>query len=414
MFEIEHKRYFGRLIFPTSNEVVKDIWLYVSDSMVYLEVPKIYHLTSQWDVLHGEFTGLDKVTLLWTYPSGNSSGFGGVYSKLIVGQLVSRIFLKDPDDLFISKFSFQWPSLNKNWIFENLSIGQNSKERTFTIPERIQILNYKNLAGWSISVNLGHGYHYNSKNVNINQQCWVVLEFASPSSIAKVKELIIRLERLLVLISGVAPDYFDFFINNEYPAFWTSKKVDEKLYPATFQVDYPENKINLNEICRNWFQDKTIQQISDLLLEKYYHPHLWRNRYLLNLIVGLESLHKNYVKRKKTPLSSRLKEYQDVFERLGAERIFHLSINELCEKIKNTRDSLAHNGVYEVEFSEGVEAIVLEFLLRLTLQIKISEKLGVNLEPRFGNCYEQAKALFHAVARNNQYTGYQEKSVKQG
>jgi hypothetical protein len=402
-------KYFGKLIFPNNELELESCWLQVMEESILVEIPTIFNHKAKWETVHGHFNGLGKISLIHVYPSGSSSGFGGNTSKLIVGQIVEGVFLNSAKELFVTKFRFRWQNLGENWIREDLFSDYDEKTNSIIQSKPIEILSFT-CSHIFISIKIHYINHHRSFDIDVRRVCTILFQFAKPIHLGELKKELVKFERLMMLLTSLKPDFDNYYLNNSHNVYWPSKTLDQNYFPITFDVNYKVNKERLPLVFDIWYREVKLQQVANLLLEKYYQPHLWRNRYLLNLMVGLESFHKNLVKSKKVAYDIRLRAYNSIFKRLEVEEIFKLPLPEILKKIKNTRDSLSHDGVYEVEFSTGIEAVVLEFMLRLTLHLKICEYLGIDLDCKVANSYEQAKMWFHGVAHNNNYKGIQEKT----
>ena len=183
--------------------------------------------------------------------------------------------------------------------------------------------------------------------------------------------------------------------------------------------------------------------IYDLLLEKYFNTQLYWSRYFLNMVVGIESFHKEILKRKIDTKNSlrfenrekikKILESQDdkdlldffrqstsfwkkpeLIEILNDEIIsqkinsilqgvIEFKLSDLLIKIKKTRNDLAHKGVHLKEFKSDIEILIITKVLEYTLKILVLEYLGVDISNNRNNLIEQGNQLVSLTYKYNEH-----------
>ena len=86
------RRLFGRIFKPDiPSEVVEGVWLNIKDDSIFLESPLNNIVYDAWPIIHGEFNGMDKVTLVNASMGGGSSGSGGTWRRIFISYLIKII-----------------------------------------------------------------------------------------------------------------------------------------------------------------------------------------------------------------------------------------------------------------------------------------------------------------------------------
>lgn len=207
--------------------------------------------------------------------------------------------------------------------------------------------------------------------------------------------------------------------------------------PQSLECIIPPNYI------QNWFNKQKLVPIYDLLLEKYLNTQLYWSRYFLNMVVGIESFHKEILERKIDTKNSlrfenrekikKILESQDDKDLLQFFRkstsfwkktelieilndqiisqkinsillgVIEFKLSDLLVKIKKTRNDLAHKGVHLKEFKSDIEILLITKVLEYTLKILVLEYLGVNISDNRNNLIEQGNQLVSDLYEGNEH-----------
>lgn len=133
---MDKERFFGTIFFPDSpEEKINGVWLIIKDNSIILETPLNSYSTKKWDIILGEFTGIDKITFVNCYPGASSLGAGGHHLDIDVSYLIKDFHAFNSNDLLFKKIVLTSPVLEK-WIIEKETIQSSSDFRTFNFPEK--------------------------------------------------------------------------------------------------------------------------------------------------------------------------------------------------------------------------------------------------------------------------------------
>jgi hypothetical protein len=433
-------KYYGKLIFPESGEEITDIWLFETTDQIYCEIPMSLHGSKSWDIVHGVFNGKGAVSLVNVFASGGSSGDGGSYRKLDVSTLVWGVLLESVESKALNKLVLYSDALKK-WITESYHVDVDYQNHQFKIPEEKEIVSFTS-DKFELKVYLNYGYNVSQKNVIIDQNSYVVVDFKEDLSVSDVRVFVYNLEKIILFLTWDNPKFRSISLNGGYFTMqWINKDLDKVKFPIRPRLKYSEIKDSFSEIISKWFNTPRIEPIIDLFQEKCFDNQLSPDRSFMNSCVALESFHKKFINdsveisdptpiqnrekikelikedsellkwfRSKTnfwknpELYDRLLELKPLYEKIIGD-VFRAEPDLILRKIKKTRDKLAHEGMYYTEFEKNAESIIAERSIHFLLGLLIMKEFGINIYSDRENKIAEANTMLRNIARMNDYEG---------
>jgi hypothetical protein len=435
---IKEKQYFGTIMFPETEVSLENICLTVSDSKFFFQLPSSYISKESWGVIWGNFNGLGLVSLLDVYVSGSENGNGGSYTKLDISTIITDRYLNSYSEVFCTEVSFFSNAFNK-WIFEKHNVDFTNNEN-IKIPAQIEVFNVKTV-NKEIKITLNHLRSFSSKHFNIERHCLFYVKFDVAISISELYLFIDKIEKFTLFITNDNPIIEKLTINKQNSFYRIEKPLNQNKFSSVPRHKYDLFKPYIDSILKNWFDDKKIEPITDLILEKYLNTDLFWSRWFLNLAVGIESFHKNFIKTKidktsESKIINREKikvllkddsdllkwfknetsywEKPELIDRLKDEKIvcilndliyniIPIPIEEVLIKIKKTRNNLAHQGLHLKEFNDDLEFMIYTKIIEYLLRLLILEHLGVDIRAERNNLINESNRLLYLFAEGNNY-----------
>ena len=97
---MEKERFFGKIFLSNGiNDKIDGVWLNIANNGIYVECPMDIGENQAWDIIHGEFIGLDKVTFVKAYVGGGQSGAGSSWCRIHVSYILKRCQIGSYSDL---------------------------------------------------------------------------------------------------------------------------------------------------------------------------------------------------------------------------------------------------------------------------------------------------------------------------
>lgn len=403
-------RKYGYIFFPDTGEEIKDVWLTITDEEIYFECSFTLHGFDTFPIVCGVFNGMSYVTFIDVFTSGGQSGNAGSYRKFVVTWMLKNKHFKSLNELKFKKVGFREEAL-KNWSYEPFSI--NSKDYCYTLPEPIYPIQVK-LNSFQLTWELAHYIENDSDLLSITKTSSVISEFNQAEDWNTVIDHILKLKKLIMFLTNKDPAFSNFYLGGGVELVFVSPKLYENKFPTHIQLDYNNVKTEFEKIAKEWFDNSKLEPITDLTLEKYFNVQIPHQRHFFNLAVGLEAFHTEFIKRKvslhdeevkinrdkikdmiedealrswyrdksskwKEPsLKDRLIDMKETILKVS-EGIFDYSTDELITKIKQTRDDIAHAGIFYKRFETRIELMIVTKIVEFTLRIKIYEMFGLNI-----------------------------------
>lgn len=428
------KRY-GYLIYPISGERIENVWMYIKDDEIFLEAPFSLTPDSEIELLNGVFNGLDKVTFVNVKLSGGNWGSGGAFRKLIVSFLIKHKHFKSLNELKfkqigLSEFAF------KRWFNEKVDLT--IENNTVTIPRDLTLLNIV-FDEFNLSWIIGYKYSLDSQNLTVKLMSCFVFKFVNETDLRSLIALILKLKKLIIFLTGFDPKFENFWLDKELELQFHVPKLSETRFPSNVILMYLEVKHLLPSIFKTWFENDKLTPITDLFLEKHFHDAIPHYRHFFNLVVGLEAYHVSFIHKnmKSTnplndsnrkeilnaiennstltqwfsdkssgwnnpTLNERFSELKETIEHISSG-VFDFDTAELIQKIKNTRDKIAHAGVYNTRFKTSVELSIVTKIIELVLYIEILKLFKVELNNSKNDLIKSANFIVRQLARMNNF-----------
>jgi hypothetical protein len=428
------ERKYGYINFPESGEKIENVWLNITNEEIYLEVPYSLNGNSSWPIILGVFNGLEKTTFVDVFASGGQRGGAGSYRKFVVSWMLKNKHFKSMNELKFKKIVFQEQGF-KNWHREPFFINQ--IENSFIIPQPIrpfQLILDSFLFSWE----LAHYIELSRKNTSISLTSSIISNFNNELSWSLIIEHISNVKKFILFLTNNAPDLSNFFLNDDVELIFISAKLNETKFPTHIELDYNEVISKIDAIARNWFENPKLNPITDLILEKHFNSQIPPHRHFFNLAVGLEAFHEKFIIKNvalkdkeievrrleikesikdkelklwfnnrskewvKPSLKDRLFDIQESFEKVSSG-IFDMSAEDFITKIKQTRDDIAHAGIYNKRFKENVELIIVTKIIEFVLRINIYSIFNLELNTNKTDMFTEANKLVKQLARINDY-----------
>lgn len=438
------ERFFGRIMFPQSNETpMEGVWLTLDNRRIYIEAPFPIHTDGEWPIVLGEFTGdsgFNKVTFIDVKLQGGTLGAGGSFRRMNINSLLKGVHIPNQDEL-IFKTAIVKSTALLNWfrVYHTVDISSNAK--ILTIPESLDVFD-KNLRDFRLRFCLQFGGSFGYHDISLEHLCFGTIDYINPMYISEIHETIILLRKFILFVTNDNPNFSRITLQRHSDEFieWliTFPVVDATKFSTNIQTDHSVIEPHLNTILRYWFENDKFQFVIDLLLEQYFNTNLSIPRYFQNMCVALESYHSNFIQNK-LPVSSevvknrkyildllqdspdvldwfdkqsqfwinpqfadRLNTYRDLLARLFGETI-DCDINDLVTKIKQTRNEITHQGNPHKRFNH-TELILAAKTLEFAIKLSILKEFGVTIEKGDFSIINEFARRIEILASINSYT----------
>src|SRR5690554_63928 len=405
------QRYFGKLFFPIEKKPVENVWLNIIGKKIFVEIPNPKLATEDWPVLHGEFNKLGTVSLIDCSLGASSHGFGGEGCKLNVHKLIQGEKLSFNRQCFISSITLTSSALN-HWIMGIEGITH--KKSTFTVPEFKTILNVST-AYFDLEIKIGYKNSFSYTKTSFERDVFLYASFNKPLNIYDFYVWKKKIEKLIVYLTNDDPGVKIIGLNKSIKRIYgIDSKWESHKYSHSIKFSFHEIKNYLSKIIKSWFDNKNLDSVIVLLLEKKAIPALSPQKHFLNMCVALESFHKNFIGKNiplidKTTLDNRekiktlldkdkellrwfskkttfwknptlidriyffKKDLQDI-----NKNVFNIPIGDWMRMVKNTRDDLSHEGRYNKYFEDYFTLFLSSYALEMLLQYRVIMLLGVD------------------------------------
>lgn len=431
---IAEQKIYGYIFLPGSDEKIENVWLTMTENEMFFECAFSIYSNLSWPIVCGVFNGMGKVTFVDVFSSGGQQGRGGSYRKFIVNWVLKNEHFNSISEVKFKSIAFREEAL-MDWSREQLSLG--SEILKYTVPEPSYPL-IKELQLFKLSWQLAYLVESGRKEVVLNQISSLNSEFNEDISWVQIVDHILKVKKLIIFITNKNPRLSNFFLDDRVELFFVQPKLNDAKFPSNLDLEYRVTKSHLPKFIEMWFEDSRLEPITDLILEKHFNFDTPPHRHFFNLAVGLESFHREFISEdvalhdvtsilnrdkikeliedpelkqwfrdksnfwKKPTLKDRLFDLQETIERVSVG-IFNLGVEELITKIKQTRDDIAHAGIFYKRFGSRIELMIVTKIVEFTLRIEVYKKIGLNLEVDMHEIYNEANQLCKVLARLNDF-----------
>lgn len=388
----------------------------------------------RWNILHGEFEELGKVTFLDCFQVIYLSDRGRFTSAIQFIKLFTGTTIQDHTQKFISSVTL-WSAALNEWFCEDLSLLENhlgSPHQLHFVEMETENLQIKVV--WN-----GDLGSYNENRVPVIE---IEMSFLKPISIDELGVLHHKLRNLILFLTNEDPTLqFMHYNDAEFFLIRHAQEFNGDWFTNAVEFSFAEITQELGTIFQNWFRYPKLDNIRDLLLERKYNIGLSKERYFLNMCVALESFHNRFVKKnvaladhstieKRVQIKSYLAEDPELlkwfleksshwknptlFDRLidlkndysqVVQDLFKIPIEELIRKVKKCRDHLAHDGEYTMIFQDEVELFLVGYSLEMLLHVLLYKYHGVVEEASVQKLYAYTHWNLNQLCKMNNYEG---------
>lgn len=435
---MEVKKKFGAIFFPESPEKrIEGVWLHISETSIFVEAPFDYFSNHNWPIILGEFNGMDNLTFVNCYTGGGSKGFGGSYRRIIISNIICGVHILKTKDLAFKEFTLSSPALN-TWINELVGINDLGNGK-YEVPKSQCIVRSK-INELAICLYRNYYSDYNFKHLKIDKNYVAVLESKNPIAFNILSQKITLLKKLILFLTNKNPEFGKNYLfiepNQEsggYELISIKHQLKEDMFSQNFQISYSEINDSLENIIKHWFKQDKLHAIIDLVLEKCYNTEMSTPGFFLNICVGLEGFHRRYSPKIKISatenkkaiidlikqdqelliwfknkskewenpsLRDRLIEFKPTLE-LIIINIF--DIDDFITKVVQTRNEMAHDGVYNKRFTTNIELFIATKAIEFTIRIEILKLLKIGNEKLISKYISKAAQNLEVLVRINRY-----------
>ncbi|WP_338791798.1 HEPN domain-containing protein [Bernardetia sp. MNP-M8] len=316
------KKLFGKIYHPEkSDEIIEGVWLEITDNDIRIQVPNFTFRQNKWEVIKGEFTGLDKVSFIDVYPNGDSSGAGGSFDNLSVSFLLKGVHIDIKNQLNLTKFTIFSKELTK-WV-RTLPINNKKEEDKliFEIPQTQQIIQLNSsYQGKDVSLSLYTGYdkYWGTMDyaIKVDKVAYFEVHFKGKNkwTFTDIFQLTILLENFILFVIHANPQIFETHIfyekelSNKVDSTTVFSDTDEggselvrrssrAFKPSySFTFTYGDIEPFIKIILNKWLSESKLHPIITLLQSHNYNSSLPSSTYFFNMCSAIEALHTNLLK----------------------------------------------------------------------------------------------------------------------
>lgn len=436
---MDKERVFGQVFFPdTPDQIQKGIWLNITSDSIYLEVPLNSFGDQYWEVILGEFNGMDKVTFVNSRTGGGSSGAGGSWRKIHVSYLIKGVHFKSKKELEFTSLTLISPALT-NWVIEKEGI-ERIKEGSFTAPDDKEIFSVS-LENFEVSTILRYNRSFSQDELSIFKEVLLFIKSDSAVDIDEYSNLMRKIKRWILFVTNKDPEFSKYYLvsdrSSDLELINTLDNLKENRFTQNISFSYRKLRDSIETVFKNWIENEKLETIIDLLQEKQYNTDMSFQSYFLNMCVAIESFHSIFgdessnqkiADRKndrqkiadyigdadlksrflnesqnwdKSRYRERLRTFKPTFETIMGTS-FSFKPKELINKIVNTRNALAHTGTYR-EYLSHIELLLIGKVLEFTIKHEILNLLDFKSENE-SDVLEEAATHVKVLANLNKYS----------
>ncbi|MCC5923119.1 MAG: hypothetical protein JJT77_04985 [Crocinitomicaceae bacterium] len=397
--------HFGKISIPSTNQVIESCWLRLDGAKPYLEVPNGSFQSENWEIIHGSFNGLNKVTFYICNLGYGKGGRGGAYRRINFSFMFEHVAFQEKSQLVFSKVKFDSDAL-ENWINDNTvstNLIETPEGLQLTIPNRTVLHTVSTTIG-DISIIKGFDKEIGLRDAKLLRKTRIEIQLTKPLHFDEINQILIQLKRLILFLAHESPQIGNYIfplnerksiVLKEHSRFNNLSGFSEGL-----ELNYREIKPDIETIIKNWFEKEKLVQIIELIQEKYMNTNLSFQNYFFNCSVAVESFHKCIVKGKFS-LRNRISHFAESIASIIGKHI-SISTDDFIDKIVKTRNNIAHEGKY-LEDLTMLELLLFGKVLELVIKIEILKELGVTSPKILEAFYEDARNTVGSLAEMNGY-----------
>jgi len=437
---MEQKRVFGQIFLPDNPEQIqKGVWLNIKPNSIYLEVP-LDSLSSQyWEIILGEFNGMDEVTFVNARTGGGSfGGAGGSWGRIYVSYFIKGTHIYSKDELKFNQLTLLSPALT-NWVFEKEGI-EKLPEGNFKIPDDKEIVS-TTIESIQVTIILRYNGSYSWNSLTMYKEVIVFVKSEGEMELEEYFQLIRKIKRWILFVTNKNPEFSNYFLGKidsyDLELINTFDDLKDERFAQNLTFDYSQLRSSLENFLKNWIVNEKLETIVDLLQEKQYNTDMSFKSYFLNMCVAIESFHSIFGdERANQKIEGRIKDRQLISEKIEdnelkerflksteswtksfyRERLktfkptlesimgstFSFSSSKLIDRIVKTRNALAHTGTHENTIKH-IELLLIGKVLEFTLKYEILNLLGFESEDELTILDEAARHV-KVLADLNKYS----------
>lgn len=438
--EQNQKRIFGRIFTPEEKENKIHAWLMLSETGVVLEASIVAERSEYWPILLGEFNGMDSVTFLNCRAAGGVFvGAGGPIRTIRVATCISGGHFYQQSDLLFRSATLISPALAE-WIVWDKMI-ERIGEGKYQIPDHQQVVN-TNIGPFNLAIHNSHSIRSSDKELNVKRVCSVTIEAIEPISLDSFIQSWRHLKKLILFLTHKNPEFAKIFLytesHNEFEYLQAKQTIRDDRFSISIDLTYHDISDCLNSIISNWFNNKKLNVVIDLALEKLMNTEMSTQGFFLNVCIALETFHSEFISNDEMSIKERLKKRESIAmliqdQNLAAwfkkessywknpslkERLFAFKdlitvikgnvfkaydVDTFISKVVKTRNDIAHSGEYLKQFTY-IELFIAAKVIEFTLRIKIMKEIGINVhnDGKY-SLLNDARDSITVLARMNNY-----------
>ncbi len=430
-----NERKYGYIIFPETGRKIENVWLNITEKEIFLEAAFDLNSESNFPIVLGIFNGLSNVTFIDVFTSGGSRGGGGSVRKLVVSWMIKNKHIQTIDNLKFKSISFNEFAL-KEWYREDFYVE--SQDFVYTVPKPIQPLSTQT-NDFKLVWELAHRINSNSHDVEIRLTSSIITKFNEDKSWDFIIEHILKVKKLLIFLTNKDPQFENIDLGDYAELVFRINPLYESRFPTHLRLSYEEIKPLLPEIVNLWFEEKKLEPITDLVLEKHFQDGIPSHRHFFNLAVGLEAFHENFILKKvplsdnsilankeliinainsngnlkkwfntissnwtKPSLKDRLIHMQNTISQVS-NGVFEMETILLITKIVKTRNDIAHAGIYDKQFNEDIQLRIVTKIIEFVLRLEIYKMMNITWKTQRTDLISQANKLVKQLATLNDF-----------
>lgn len=437
---MEINRIFGRIFLPETPGKEIEAWLTISEKQILLEASITASRIEQWPLILGKFNGIDRITFVNCHASdGVSVGAGGSYRRIRVSYCIKMLHVNDPSELKFSKVTLLAPALSA-WIHEKEWIEE-VKDNLYKIPDHEEVLNVE-LDNVTVIVNNSHSIRHSDRELHIKKVCTVLLQSKCPIDINDFANIWRHLKKMILFLTNKNPEFDKIFLytddNNEFELINVKDEIKDDRFSQSIDISFHHVSGSFKTVVSNWFGQKKLQAIIDLVLEKSLNTQLSAQGFFLNVCVALETFNDHFLEIDMEEANARFAKREEIIkliqnedlcqwfkehsanwknptlrERLSTYRttiefimgkVFEgkFETDTFIGSIVKTRNNIAHTGEYLKRFTY-YELFLASKIIEYTIRLEILNLLGVGINGGNRSLLKEAQNNLETLAYLNNY-----------
>lgn len=423
----------------TGKVIVQHVSFFKENENAYLELFH-YFKNNYVQLISGKFNNV-QYSFLENYVTKNDR-FLKEPSKFVPTHILKGLQLEKLNQKFIQKVTFTSEAL-RDWIREPFDFDD--KNGTLEIPPFYEILSHEVIKEkFRITLKLCHDVSYKSKKNEPIQECRITVEFQEKKTVSEIADFVRKFQKLILFITNKNPIVDSIFINERIELYMLQSNLASEQFSYNVVPNYQFIKHKLGNLIEFWFSNKALEPVIDLIQEMHFNSGLEFHRYLLSTVTAFESLDKfvlkTIYKNSQDIDVSKLK--KEIFKALSScdkllksfknnntiknwgtskndklinrfelqktrietiiKEVFSYDSTEFIKKTKNTRDNLAHQGIYSNHFN-STEIILASKTMEFLVKLLIYQKVDISIQDENDSLESRANEEIKYLARINNF-----------